>query len=217
MAWLELPAKSRENMEAACLACGLLFSRGGSGSTHSPLTPRSMPTWLRRGMRGHEFQSADHIIQVSPEKKASFAREPYIVRAYEHEDKLVLVWENHPDGLGLAAFFGLAGERFLVFLARVTVASVLEADNGMVKVSESVSRNEYIAITYHERDDVTKQITIRISPVGETTFKTQGYEGAECQKATKALEEALGQVVEDTATDEMYRVPEQTQEQHQIG
>lgn len=50
---------------------------------------------------------------------------------------------------------------------------------------------------------MAKQIQMTVSPEGEITIKTSGYKGAECLKATEALEKALGKKTSDQPTAEM--------------
>jgi len=49
-----------------------------------------------------------------------------------------------------------------------------------------------------------KRIIVKIHK-GKTTVHAEGYPGASCKDATKAIEQALGQVVEDQETSEMYQ------------
>ena len=51
-----------------------------------------------------------------------------------------------------------------------------------------------------------KQVTIEILPDGTMKLGAQGFKGAECKKATKALEEALGVVKDRRKTPEAYQV-----------
>jgi hypothetical protein len=54
--------------------------------------------------------------------------------------------------------------------------------------------------------------TIEVLIDDETTVvKTSGFAGAECTKATAALEKALGKTSTDTKTPEFYKVGNQTQ------
>lgn len=46
------------------------------------------------------------------------------------------------------------------------------------------------------------KILIEITAEGATTVKAQGYRGAGCLEATRAIEQALGQVVNDRKTPE---------------
>ena len=48
-----------------------------------------------------------------------------------------------------------------------------------------------------------KKIIVKIHK-GKTTVQAEGYAGVSCKDATNAFEKALGQVTEDTETDEMY-------------
>jgi hypothetical protein len=47
-------------------------------------------------------------------------------------------------------------------------------------------------------------IEVIVSPKGETTLQTKGYSGADCQQASRFLEEALGIVAADRKTAEFY-------------
>ena len=49
-----------------------------------------------------------------------------------------------------------------------------------------------------------KKIVVKINK-GQVTVKAEGYPGATCTDATKLIEKALGQVTEDTPTEEMYQ------------
>jgi len=49
-----------------------------------------------------------------------------------------------------------------------------------------------------------KIIEVIVSPKGETTVQTKGYAGAECQQASRWLEQALGVVADDRKTAEYY-------------
>ena len=41
------------------------------------------------------------------------------------------------------------------------------------------------------------QVIIDITPEGETTVKAQGFQGAQCKDATRAIENALGKTTKD--------------------
>ncbi len=59
-------------------------------------------------------------------------------------------------------------------------------------------------------------LEITVSPQGETTIRTQGYEGASCREASKFLERALGVVTADARTAEYFATaPSQQQQQQQ--
>jgi hypothetical protein len=45
-------------------------------------------------------------------------------------------------------------------------------------------------------------IEVVVSPTGEATVQTKGYAGADCLRASKALEQALGVPTADRKTDE---------------
>jgi hypothetical protein len=57
-------------------------------------------------------------------------------------------------------------------------------------------------------------IEVTVSPAGETTVQTKGYAGADCLRASKFLEQALGAVATDRKTAEFYQAApaEQNQE-----
>ena len=52
-----------------------------------------------------------------------------------------------------------------------------------------------------------QSIEIIVSPQGQTQVQTKGYGGADCQAASRFLEQALGQTCHEQLTDEFYQVP----------
>ncbi|TWT38945.1 DUF2997 domain-containing protein [Blastopirellula retiformator] len=56
-----------------------------------------------------------------------------------------------------------------------------------------------------------KTIEIIVSPKGETRLETKGYSGAECQDASRFLEQALGKRTKEQLTSEFHT----SQTQHQ--
>ncbi len=59
-------------------------------------------------------------------------------------------------------------------------------------------------------------IEIIVSPTGEFTIEGVGFKGAGCEKATKFLEEALGQVEQRRKKPEFHQLGTSTQQQ-QLG
>jgi hypothetical protein len=55
-------------------------------------------------------------------------------------------------------------------------------------------------------------IEVIVSPKGETTLQTKGYSGADCQLASRFLEEALGIVSAERKTAEYYQTGSQNLE-----
>lgn len=61
---------------------------------------------------------------------------------------------------------------------------------------------------------MTKRIQVIVSPTGETTIKTTGFQGPECKAATKSLEAALGVPASEQLTAEYFQAaPIQHQQQ----
>lgn len=52
-----------------------------------------------------------------------------------------------------------------------------------------------------------KTIEVVISPSGGIEIESKGFSGAECERATKELERALGKTTADKKTEEFYRGP----------
>ena len=48
-------------------------------------------------------------------------------------------------------------------------------------------------------------IEITVTPTGETTVQTKGYAGADCQSASRFIEQALGVVTSDRTTSEYFQ------------
>jgi hypothetical protein len=51
---------------------------------------------------------------------------------------------------------------------------------------------------------MSRIIEITVSPTGETTVQTKGYAGADCIRASRFLEQALGSPVTEQKTAEFY-------------
>ncbi len=63
---------------------------------------------------------------------------------------------------------------------------------------------------------MAKVIEVTVSPQGETTMQTKGFAGAECQQASKWLEQALGIATHDRKTAEFFETTtDQVQEIHE--
>ena len=58
-------------------------------------------------------------------------------------------------------------------------------------------------------------IEIIVTPTGETTVQTKGFAGASCREASKFIEQALGQVCDETLTGEFHQSEQGQQSQHQ--
>lgn len=56
-----------------------------------------------------------------------------------------------------------------------------------------------------------KIIQITISPSGETTIETKGYEGSTCRHGSAFLTRALGQTTSEQLKSEFYSVPCESQ------
>ncbi|QOV89766.1 DUF2997 domain-containing protein [Humisphaera borealis] len=53
--------------------------------------------------------------------------------------------------------------------------------------------------------NTSRIIEVTISPMGETTVQTKGFRGQSCRDASRFVERALGKVVQDRPTAEMYQ------------
>ncbi len=51
---------------------------------------------------------------------------------------------------------------------------------------------------------MAKRIILTIAPDGSPSLKTEGYSGSDCKRASKYLEDALGDVLTDKPTAESY-------------
>jgi hypothetical protein len=52
-------------------------------------------------------------------------------------------------------------------------------------------------------------IEVLVSPEGDVTLKTSGFQGSDCLEASRFLEASLGDVVSDRKTPEFYQVERQ--------
>lgn len=62
---------------------------------------------------------------------------------------------------------------------------------------------------------MTRTIEILISPEGETTITTRGFTGSSCREASRAIEQALGQRIDEQLTAEFHQAPAVEQQQQQ--
>ena len=62
-----------------------------------------------------------------------------------------------------------------------------------------------------------KVIEIIISPQGEAHVQTKGFAGAACQKASRFLEQALGQRTKEQLTAEFHQSATTVQQQQHAG
>ena len=55
---------------------------------------------------------------------------------------------------------------------------------------------------------MNKTIEITVSPTGQTQVQTKGFIGGECREASRFVEEALGQRVNESLTAEFHQTAE---------
>ncbi len=118
------------------------------------------------------------------------------------------VWDDTSDGFGLVSYVGPAGLALVTAYAMAAARAVAES-LGLAFASGYVARGPDGETVHMEYASMQQTIKVRISPTGTVTVKTEGFEGAACQDATKQLQLAMGTVVSDDATAEMYSPPEQ--------
>ena len=61
---------------------------------------------------------------------------------------------------------------------------------------------------------MNKTIEIIVSPIGETRLETRGFAGAECQEASKFIEQALGVAAGEQMTAEFHQSVASQQDIH---
>ena len=62
---------------------------------------------------------------------------------------------------------------------------------------------------------MSRIIEVTVSPQGETTVQTKGYAGADCLKASRFLEDALGVKTTDRKTGDYYQTEQTVQQLRQ--
>jgi hypothetical protein len=62
-----------------------------------------------------------------------------------------------------------------------------------------------------------KIIEITINPKGEARVQTKGFNGADCQQASRFLEQALGQCTKEQLTTEFHQSTNSVQQQQHAG
>ena len=58
-----------------------------------------------------------------------------------------------------------------------------------------------------------KQVQIKIAPDGSITIDTKGFTGADCEKATRAIETALGEKTSDKKKPDWFQSAQATDTQ----
>ena len=61
---------------------------------------------------------------------------------------------------------------------------------------------------------MSRTIQLIISPQGETRLETRGFLGNQCRRASRLLEEALGQRTREQRTAEFYQAPATQVQRH---
>jgi hypothetical protein len=64
---------------------------------------------------------------------------------------------------------------------------------------------------------VSRQIHVKVSPLGEITVEAQGFHGKGCEAATKAIEDALGKPRERTRKPDFWRQSQRHRNQQSLG
>ena len=64
---------------------------------------------------------------------------------------------------------------------------------------------------------MSRQIRVKVSPLGEITVEAYGFKGNGCEAATKAIEEALGTKVSSRRKSEWWSQPLSHQSQQTLG
>lgn len=62
---------------------------------------------------------------------------------------------------------------------------------------------------------MSKTIEITVSPKGETAVTTKGFAGSSCRDASKFIEQALGQRIDEQLTAEFHQTAAVDQQQQQ--
>lgn len=62
---------------------------------------------------------------------------------------------------------------------------------------------------------MTKIIEIIVTPNGQTTVTTKGFQGASCREASRFVEQAIGKAVGERKTAEFYQAESAQQSQRQ--
>jgi hypothetical protein len=52
---------------------------------------------------------------------------------------------------------------------------------------------------------VSQRLVITVAPSGETTLRTEGFTGSACQRASQAMERALGTLRTEQLTQDFYQ------------
>lgn len=141
------------------------------------------------------------VLRVKPFRHCLSSREINEVGVYRHDGGLLLAWDEFRDGFGLVSLIGSGGWRLLQRYRIAAIRRVCAA----LGLEEETLQLDYQGPFTLERAKMQKRVTVTVSPDGEhVDIKTEGFTGNECQKATRELEAALGQVTSDKPTAEAH-------------
>lgn len=62
---------------------------------------------------------------------------------------------------------------------------------------------------------MSKTIEITVSPTGQTRIETKGFSGGQCREASRFLEQALGQQLDEQLTSEFHQTAATQQQANQ--
>ena len=193
----------------AARACGLLFwnaARFAGGVLLDAATVLDVPA--DPAHPGSPFVvdlgRADAVLALPDAAAAKCSRRPHEAGLFLAAGLYRVVADLTNDGYGLVAFTGSRGEHLRV--AYVIAAAPRAAAALGLEPTHGGAVDPAGTLTLEDHGDM-KTITVRVTRTGDTTVATQGFTGTQCQDATRQLEQALGKVVNETATDEMHHRP----------
>lgn len=64
---------------------------------------------------------------------------------------------------------------------------------------------------------MSRRIHVRVSPFGDITVETEGFQGKGCEAATQAIEEALGRKTGRTRKPDFWRQSNRQSNHQQLG
>lgn len=195
-------------LETAAGECGLDTIEGPVSFNYGVLTGADVPEWVMS--LGREFDPAetDYVLRLKPADAALCSRRPHEVGVFSNRGRYFAIWDADKDGYGLNAFIGHDGGRLRTTYVIVALGRLCPR-LGLSRVEQATDGDETTTLEYTDPMS-QKKIKVRIAKDGSTQISTEGFEGQACKDATKQLEAALGTVVEDKPTQEMYTPPEQT-------
>ena len=109
-------------------------------------------------------------------------------------ERIAAVWDHEFDGKGVNPVLGPQGDRLFFAYSCLKAESVVSRFPGYYKALRKAFDGENMVLSIQLEENMTKSITVKISPDGQTVVSAAGFEGNTCLAATEEFLQRLGTV-----------------------